>query len=63
MPAYAAPLTLVASCTALVLFWFEEIDATFDNNEFAVETNTNKYVFFIGTFTYVMLMHATSLFM
>jgi len=62
MPAYVAPLTLVASCAALLVFWFKEIDTTFDSNEFALEANTNKYVFFIGTFTYVMLMHAISLF-
>jgi len=62
MPAYVAPLTLVASCAALIVFWFKEIDATFDGSVFALEANTNKYVFFIGTFTYVMLMHAISLF-
>ena len=62
MPSCVAPLTLAASCAALLVFWYEEVDATFDASVFALESNTNKYVFFIGTFTYVMLMHAISLF-
>ena len=62
MPAFVAPLMLVVSCSLLLVFWFEAVDATFDGSVFALEANTNKYVFFIGTFTYVMLMHATSLF-
>ena len=60
--AWYEPLAFAASCAALVWFWFVHVEATFDHSVFALETNTNKYVLFIGSFTYVMLVYALDMF-
>lgn len=57
-----AGLVLVVTSVFLVWFWFTFIDASFDKSLFAEDKNNIRYVFFIGTFTYVLLMHGIGLF-
>lgn len=57
-----ALLVLTASTAFLAWFWFAFIDTSFDAKDFADDANTTHYVFFIGTFAYVLLMHSTGLF-
>lgn len=53
---------LAATSVLLIVCWFVFIESSFDQQAFTHETTTGSYVLFIGTFTYVALMHATTMF-
>lgn len=53
---------LVVTSVVLLVCWFVFVESSFDQHSFTHETSTGTYVLFIGTFTYIAMMHATTMF-
>lgn len=53
---------LAASCAALGVYWYMLIAGSFTADAFAHHTGTDRYVLFIGSFSYIILLHALNMF-